>query len=99
MALEGKIVHIPDVLADAEYVFPKGQQLGGYRSNLGVPLLRYDVPIGAFVLMRREVKPFTNKEIEFVESFAAQAGIAIENARLLNELREFLQHKLPPPTS
>ena len=51
VALEGKIVHIPDVLADREYVFPKGQQLGGYRSNLGVPLLRDGIPIGAFVLI------------------------------------------------
>jgi two-component system, NtrC family, sensor kinase len=93
VALEGKIVHIPDVLADPEYVFPKGQQLGGYRSNLGVPLLRDGVPIGAFVLSRPVVKPFTNKQIELVESFAAQAVIAIENARLLNELRESLQQQ------
>ncbi|HSQ19056.1 MAG TPA: GAF domain-containing protein, partial [Blastocatellia bacterium] len=88
VALEGKIVHIPDVLADPEYVFPKGQKLGGYRSNLGVPLLRDSVPIGAFVLMRRVVKPFTDKQIELVESFAAQVVIAIENARLLNDLRQ-----------
>jgi two-component system, NtrC family, sensor kinase len=93
VALEGKIVHIPDVLADPEYVFPKGQQLGGYRSNLGVPLLRDGAPIGAFVLTRPVVKPFTNKQIELVESFAAQAVIAIENARLLNELRESLQQQ------
>jgi GAF domain-containing protein len=93
VALEGKIVHIPDVLADPEYVFPKGQQLGGYRSNLGVPLLRDGVPIGAFVLTRPVVKPFTNKQIELVESFAAQAVIAIENARLLNELCESLQQQ------
>src|SRR5262245_48456480 len=93
VALEGKIVHIPDVLADPDYVFPKGQQLGGYRSNLGVPLLRDGVPIGAFVLMRPVVKPFTDKQIELVESFAAQAVIAIENARLLNELRESLQQQ------
>ena len=93
VALEGKMVHIPDVLADPEYAFPKGQQLGGYRSNLGVPLLRDGVPIGAFVLMRPVVKPFSDKQIELVETFADQAVIAIENVRLLNELRESLQQQ------
>ena len=68
VALEGKMVHIPDVLADPEYAFPKGQQLGGYRSNLGVPLLRDGVPIGAFVLTRPVVKPFSDKQIELVET-------------------------------
>ena len=93
VALEGKMVHIPDVLADPEYAFPKGQQLGGYRSNLGVPLLRDGVPIGAFVLMRPVVKPFSDKQIELVQTFADQAVIAIENVRLLNELRESLQQQ------
>jgi GAF domain-containing protein len=93
VALEGKMVHIPDVLADPEYAFPKGQQLGGYRSNLGVPLLRDGVPIGAFVLTRPVVKPFSDKQIELVETFADQAVIAIENVRLLNELRESLQQQ------
>ncbi|MGB8589700.1 MAG: GAF domain-containing protein, partial [Pseudolabrys sp.] len=93
VALEGKMVHIPDVLADPEYAFPKGQQLGGYRSNLGVPLFRDGVPIGAFVLMRPVVKPFSDKQIELVETFADQAVIAIENVRLLNELRESLQQQ------
>ena len=63
VALEGKMVHIPDVLADPEYAFPKGQQLGGYRSNLGAPLLRDGVPIGAFVLMRPVIKPFSDKQM------------------------------------
>jgi GAF domain-containing protein len=93
VALEGKMVHIPDVLADPEYAFPKGQQLGGYRSNLGVPLFRDGVPIGAFVLMRPVVKPFSDKQIELVETFADQAVIAIENTRLLNELQESLQQQ------
>ena len=93
VALEEKVVHIPDVLADPEYAFPKGQQLGGYRSNLGVPLLRDGVPIGAFVLTRPVVKPFSDKQIELVETFADQAVIAIENVRLLNELRESLQQQ------
>ena len=87
------MVHIPDVLADPEYAFPKGQQLGGYRSNLGVPLVRDGVPIGAFVLMRPVVKPFSDKQIELVETFADQAVIAIENVRLLSELRESLQQQ------
>src|SRR5262245_4170536 len=90
VALEGKMVHIPDVLADPEYVFPKGQHLGGYRSNLGVPLLRDGVPIGAFVLMRPVVKPFSDKQIELVKTLADHAVIAIEHAPLLTEMREAL---------
>jgi GAF domain-containing protein len=87
-ALEGKIIHIPDVLADPEYTYLEGQRLGGYRSNLGVPLLREGVPIGVFVLTRPVVKPFSEKQIHLAATFADQAVIAIENARLLNELRQ-----------
>ena len=92
-ALEGKTVHISDVLADPEYTFLEAQKLGQYRANLAVPLLREGNPIGALSLARSEPLPFSAKQIELVESFAAQAVIAIENTRLLNELRESLQQQ------
>src|SRR5262249_52994387 len=92
-ALTGETVHIPDVLADPEYTYTDGQKVGGYRTNLGVPLLREGVPIGLFTLMRPVVKPFTKKQIERVPIFAAQAVIPIENTRLLSELRESLQQQ------
>jgi GAF domain-containing protein len=85
--LECKPVQIPDVLADPEFTFTEGVKIGGMRTMLGVPLLRDGVPTGVFVLARRTVRPFSDKQIELVQNFAAQAVIAIENARLLDELR------------
>ena len=86
-ALEGKTVHITDVLADKEYTFIDAQKLGQYRANLGVPLLREGKPIGALSLTRSEPRPFTDKQIKLVETFADQAVIAIENARLFDEVQ------------
>jgi two-component system, NtrC family, sensor kinase len=80
--LEGKSIQITDVLADPEYSLSGPQKLGGYRTNLGVPLLREGSPIGVILVCRRNVRRFTEKQIELVTTFADQAVIAIENVRL-----------------
>ncbi|HEV7257687.1 MAG TPA: GAF domain-containing protein [Bosea sp. (in: a-proteobacteria)] len=85
--VEGRPVQILDVLADPEYTLLAGQKLGGWRSALGVPLLRDGAPIGALALLRREVRQFTAKQIALVETFANQAVIAIENVRLFDEVQ------------
>ena len=80
--LERRIVHIPDVLEDSEYALMELQKMGAYRTLLGVPLLRNDVPIGVIAVGRTEVRPFSDSEIRLVETFADHVVVAIENVRL-----------------
>ena len=87
-ALEGRAIHVADVAYEPNYGAGGFSVVGGYRTLLGVPLVRGGAIIGIFGLSRDEVNPFTDKQFELVTTFADQAVIAIENARLLKELRE-----------
>ena len=91
--LERTTIQIVDAETDPEYKFSKSQSLGGYHSMIGTPLLREGTPIGAFGLARKVVRPFTDMQMALLTTFADQAAIAIENTRLLNELRESLQQQ------
>jgi two-component system, NtrC family, sensor kinase len=88
VALEGRVIHVHDVLADPDYKLSQAQRIGGYRTTLGVPLLREGVPIGVMAMNRLTVRPFSDKQIELVTTFADQAVIAIENVRLFDEIQD-----------
>jgi GAF domain-containing protein len=88
VVLERRPIHVFDVLEDPDYTYREGQATAGFRTMLGIPLLREESLFGVFIINRTHVEPFTDKEIELVTTFADQAVISIENARLFEELHD-----------
>ena len=86
-ALEAHVVHVSDVLADAEYTWSEAQRISGYRAAIGVPLFREQTVIGVIFVAKGMPQPFTTDQIELVTTFADQAVIAIENVRLFEEVQ------------
>ena len=92
-ALEGRVIHVPDFLADLEYAPTAGHRIENVRTCLSVPMLGRSGLVGVITTWRREVRPFSQRQIELVKTFAAQAVIAIQTARLFNETKEALERQ------
>src|SRR5580704_2145826 len=88
VVLEGKVLQVPDIQSDSEFIFPTMSQIGHTRTILGVPMLREGVPVGVLVLTRSTIEPFTDSQIALVTTFADQTVIAIENVRLFDEIQD-----------